>query len=126
MIDGKWWLVILSAVIIALWLLAYSRGAKNVKKDKNARSISKSAIKKAPPNDALQKTAMMLEQNFPDYQVTRRSKHLLISKLNKKVAMITIDKSIAVGQRRLGEVPIINYHKVPSRAQLKANLQNTQ
>ncbi len=126
MIDGKWWLVILSAVIIALWLLASTRGTKNVRNNKNTRAMSNSAIKKASPNDALQKTAMVLEQNFPDYQVTRRSKHLLISKLNKKVAMITIDKSIAAGQRRLGEVPIINYHKVPSRAQLKTNLQDAQ
>ncbi|WP_367104728.1 hypothetical protein [uncultured Psychrobacter sp.] len=126
MIDGKWWLVILSAVIIALWLLASARGTKNVRNNKNTRAMSNSAIKKASPNDALQKTAMVLEQNFPDYQVTRRSKHLLISKLNKKVAMITIDKSIAAGQRRLGEVPIINYHKVPSRAQLKTNLQDAQ
>lgn len=126
MIDGKWWLVILSAVIIALWLLAYSRGTKNGKKGNNARSGHQSSSQKAPPSDALQKTAIMLKQNFPDYKVTRRAKHLLISKRGKKVAVITIDKSIAVGQRRMGEVPIINYHKAPSHAQLSASLQIAQ
>ncbi|KTF07049.1 hypothetical protein MGSAQ_001455, partial [marine sediment metagenome] len=58
--------------------------------------------------------------------VTRKAKHLLICKHNKKVAMITIDKKIAEGQRRLGEVPVINYHRVPSRAQLATHLQEAE
>jgi len=51
---------------------------------------------------------------------------LLVSKQNKKIAMITIDKKIAEGQRRLGDVPVINYHRIPSRAQLTANLQDAE
>ena len=42
------------------------------------------------------------------------------------VAMITIDKKIAASQRRLGDVPVINYHRVPSRAQLTASLQEAE
>ncbi|WP_261863523.1 hypothetical protein [Psychrobacter sp. JCM 18900] len=44
----------------------------------------------------------------------------------KKIAMITIDKKIAEGQRRLGDVPVINYHRIPSRAQLTVNLQDAE
>ena len=66
------------------------------------------------------------EQYFPDYNVARKVNHLLISKQGRKVAMITIDKKIAASQRRLGDVPVINYHRVPSRAQLTASLQETE
>lgn len=118
MIDGIWWLVILFVVIAALWLLAKSRGAKAG--EKHGSTKSKNTI----PNDALQKTSVILKQHFADYRVTRKANHLLISKNGKKVAMITIDKKIAEGQRRLGNVPVINYHRVPSRAQLTANLQD--
>ena len=79
---------------------------------------------KAPTNDSLQKTLALLKQYFPDYRVTRKTNHLLLSQQDKKIAMITIDKKIAMGQRLLGEVPVINYHRVPSRAQLTANLQD--
>lgn len=121
MIDGIWWLVILLAVIAALWFVAYLRGAKDNKNNK-AQHLSGA---KSSANDDLYKTAMILKQHFPDYQTSRRANHLLIVKGDKKVAMITIDNSIAVGQRRLGSVPIINYHRVPSLAQLSASLQNT-
>ncbi|MCG3879844.1 hypothetical protein [Psychrobacter sp. Ps6] len=120
MIDGIWWLVILFAIIVALWLVAKSRGAKAGEKHGSAKS------KNTIPNDALQKTSALLKQYFPGYRVTRKAKHLLISQQGKKVAMITIDKKITEGQRRLGEVPVINYHRVPSRAQLIANLQDAE
>ena len=74
------------------------------------------------PKDALQKTAILLKQCFPEYQVARKKQHLLISKQGIKVAMITVDKKIAVGQRRLGDIPVINYHRAPSRAELLATL----
>ncbi|AOY43656.1 hypothetical protein AOT82_1277 [Psychrobacter sp. AntiMn-1] len=120
MIDGIWWLVILIAIIVILWLVAKSRGAKAGEKHGSAKS------KNTVPNDALQKTSALLKQYFPDYRVTRKAKHLLIYKHNKKVAMITIDKKIAEGKRRLGEVPVINYHRVPSRAQLATHLQEAE
>uniref|UniRef100_UPI003568AB34 hypothetical protein n=1 Tax=Psychrobacter sp. TaxID=56811 RepID=UPI003568AB34 len=82
--------------------------------------------KNATPNDALQKTSAILKQHFSDYRVTRKVNHLLISKQDKKIAMITIDKKIAEGQRRLGDVPVINYHRIPSRAQLTVNLQDAE
>ncbi|WP_114701708.1 hypothetical protein [Psychrobacter proteolyticus] len=116
MIDGIWWLVILFAVIAVLWFVAKSRGAK-------AGGIKS---KNATPNDALQKTSAILKQHFADYRVTRKANHLLVSKQDKKIAMITIDKKIAEGQRRLGDVPVINYHRIPSRAQLTANLQDAE
>lgn len=122
MIDGIWWLVILLIVVAGLWLLARQRGAKHSDNHKN-RSSSQT---KSTANDALQKTAVMLKQHFSEYRVTRRGSHLLIIKQGKKIAMITIDKNIATGQRRLGEVPIINYHRTPSRAQLSANLQDAE
>ncbi|WP_201527443.1 hypothetical protein [Psychrobacter frigidicola] len=122
MIDGIWWLVIFLAVVAGLWLLAHRRGDKGGGKDKAA----KSARAKSLPNDALQKTAALLKKDFKNYRVTRKGNHLLIIKQGKKVAMITIDKKLATGQRRLGDVPIINYHRPPSRAQLSANLQEAE
>lgn len=116
MIDGIWWLVILFVVIAALWLLAKSRGTK-VGKANTKQS-------KTPVHDGLYKTAAILKKYFPDYRVTRKTNHLLLSEQDQKIAMITIDKKIAIGQRRLGDVPVINYHRVPSRAQLTANLQD--
>ncbi|MEK6200346.1 MAG: hypothetical protein N2B60_08985 [Psychrobacter sp.] len=120
MIDGIWWLVILLVVIAVLWFVAHLRGTKSNHKDEN----QKLSAAKSPPNDSLQKTAVLLKHHFPDYRTSRRATHLLIVKGGKKIAMITIDNSIAIGQRRLGDVPIINYHRVPSRAQLNTDLQN--
>ncbi len=119
MIDGIWWLVILLAVGVALWLVAKSRGKSGSKGD--------SAVDISPPtNDALQKTLKVVKQHFPNYRVARNRNHLLITKQGLKVAMITIDKKIAVGQRRLGGVPVINYHRVPNRTQLNAYLQSVE
>ncbi|MBE0445596.1 hypothetical protein [Psychrobacter sp. FME5] len=121
MIDGIWWLVILIAVVVGLWFFAKSRAPNHADK----RDI-KSKNKKTPVNDALQKTAEVIKQHLPDYRVKRKAHHLLIIKKNKKIAMITIDKKLAIGQRRLGEVPVINYHHVPSRTQLAGNLQEAE
>ncbi len=122
MIDGIWWLVILFVVIAVLWLVAKSRSVKAGEISKNVSSKNT----KAPAHDGLQKTSALLKQYFPEYQVTRKANHLLLSQQDKKVAMITIDKKLAIGQRRLGNVPVINYHRVPSRAQLTANLQDAE
>ncbi|WP_250163752.1 hypothetical protein [Psychrobacter sp. WY6] len=81
---------------------------------------------KKPINDDLQKTSVLIKQYFPDYRVTRKTNHLLLSKQDRKIAMITMDKKIASGQRLLGNVPVINYHRVPNRAQLAANLQQAE
>ncbi|WP_372844472.1 hypothetical protein [Psychrobacter sp.] len=119
MIDGIWWLVILTAIIIGLWFFAKSRAPNNlhnIKSKDNNKSL----------NDGLQKTAEMIKQHFPDYRVTRKGSHLLISRQNIKIAMITIDPKLAASQRRLGDIPVFNYHRVPSRAQLDANLQEAE
>ena len=120
MIDGIWWLVILCAVIAVLWLVAKSRGAKTDTKQGSG------TLKDPAANDALQKTSALLKQAFPDYRVARKPNHLLVTKQGAKIAMITVDKKLPIGQRRLGEVPVINYHRVPSRAQLTANLQEAE
>jgi len=120
MIDGIWWLVILCAVIAVLWFVAKSRGAKAGEKQSGANA------KNVTPNDALQKTSAILKQYFANYRVTRKANHLLVSQQGKKIAMITIDKKIAEGQRRLGDVPVINYHRVPSRARLTTSLQDAE
>lgn len=119
MIDGIWWLVILLVVIVALWLVAHLRGSTVGTNDGSRVLVGKKPLS----NDSLQKTAVLLKKHFPNYHISRRAKHLLIAKGDKKIAMITIDNSVAVGQRRLGEIPIINYHRVPSRAQLSTDLQ---
>ena len=126
MIDGIWWLVILFAVIAVLWMLAKARGATAGGKHSHKHSQKMGAKANKPINDSLQKTSALLKQYFPDYKVARKSNHLLISQQNRKIAMITIDKKIASGQRLLGDVPVINYHRVPSRAQLMANLQDAE
>lgn len=124
MIDGIWWLVILLSVVVGLWLLAKSRGER---KSNNA-SGSNDDLKqpKLPSNDALQKTLVLLNKHFPQYRVTRKANHLLIIKQTRKIAMITIDKKVATGQRLLGEVPILNYHRAPSRELLAANLEDAE
>ena len=122
MIDGIWWLVILLVVIATLWILAKAR---DVKEEANNKGTQPKSIK-TPANDALQKTLALVKQHFPDYRVARKANHLLLTKQGKKIAMITIDKKLAAGQRRLGDVPIINYHRVPNRAQLSANLQDAE
>ena len=119
MIDGIWWLVILIAFIIGLWLVAKTRAPKQT-------ALNDIKHKSKPMNDALQKTAKMIKRYFPDYGVTRKGNHLLVSRQNIKVAMITIDPKLAASQRRLGDIPVINYHRVPSRTQLDANLHNTE
>ena len=119
MIDGIWWLVILTAVIVGLWFFAKSRAPNNL-------DDTKSKDKKKPINDALQKTAEIIKQHFPDYRVTRKGSHLLVTRQNIKIAMITIDPKLAASQRRLGDIPVINYQRVPSRAQLDANLQEAE
>ena len=118
MIDGIWWLVILIGVVVGLWLLAKSRGAKS------SEQKSDGSARKQPVNDALQKTVTLYQKYFPDYRVTRKAKHLLVSKQHKKVAMITIDKNLVAGQRRLGEVPVINFHQVPNRDLLTVTLED--
>ena len=119
MIDGIWWLVILCAVIAVLWLVAKSRGTKTDTKQGSGTSKDPAA------NDALQKTATLLAKSFSAYRVTRRANHLLISQQDKKLAMITIDKKLPIGQRRLGDVPVINYHRVPSQEALEKILPPT-
>ncbi len=109
MIDGIWWLVILILVIAALWLVAKRRGD-----DKNKTS-------KPKPNSALQKTARLIEQSFTDVRVTQKPNHLIVSKSGQKIAMITLDKKVAAGQRKLGDALVLNYHKIPSRDQLIAD-----
>lgn len=121
MIDGIWWLVILIAVVIGLWLFAKTRAPKSTD-----LHDTKSKLKNKPMNDALQKTAKMIKQDFPDYGVTRKGSHLLVSRQNTKIAMITIDPKLAASQRRLGDIPVINYQRVPSRAQLDTNLQEAE
>lgn len=115
MIDGMWWLLILLIVIGVLWLLAHLRGSKDAHKN---------TVQAQPANDALQKTAMLLKQHCSDYRVMRRESHLMLTKQGKKIAMITIDKNLPSGQRRLGDVPVINYQRLPNRAQLNASLQD--
>lgn len=163
MIDGIWWLVILLAVVVALWIVAKARGGKDdganqsfaVNKSGTKPLINKPSFSKKPlpkksmahqtvskqtpsnkstsntptslwtkifPNNPLQRTAALIKQSFPEYQVVHKNQHLLLSKQGKKVAMITVDKKIAVGQRRLGDISVINYHRAPSRAQLIAML----
>ncbi len=118
MIDGIWWLVILLSVVVALWLLAKSRGAKVAEPQQKS-----GADKKLPTNDALQKTSALIKKHLPEYRVTRKTNHLLVSKQGKKVAMITIDKKLAAGRRLLGDVPIINYHRVPSCESITVSLE---
>lgn len=118
MIDGIWWLVIFVAVIVGLWLLGHRRGASEGSEDKTTTGTRSKLL----PNDALQKTATLLKKDFKEYHVTRNGNHLLLIKQDKKIAMITIDEKLAAGQRFLGGVPILNYHRTPSRVQLSDNL----
>lgn len=110
MIDGIWWLVILIVVIIALWLVAKRRGD-----DKNETLEPKT-------NLALQKTARLIEQSFAEFRVTQKPNHLIVSKSGQKIAMITMDKKVAAGQRKLGDALVLNYHKTPSAHELTHDL----
>ena len=103
-LDGIWWFVIPVSVVVGLWLLAKARGAKAASSD-NTNEL--------PKNDPLQKTAALVKELLSIKSAAKPSIYSLAVKV--KVAMITIDKSLATGARRLGEVPIMNYHRVPSR-----------
>ncbi len=122
MIDGIWWLVIVLVIIATLWILAKAR---DVNEEVNTKDTQLKRAK-TQTNDALQKTLALVNRYFPDYQVSRNTNHLLLTKQGKKIAIITIDKKLVVGQRRLGDIPIINYHRVPNRTQLSANLQSAE
>ena len=102
--------------------MAYQTVSKQTPSDKSIAKTPTSLWTKLFSNNPLQRTADLIKLSFPEYQVVQKNKHLLLSKQGKKVAMITFDKKIAVGQRRLGEISVINYHHAPSRAQLIAML----
>ncbi|MGO1250079.1 hypothetical protein [Psychrobacter sp.] len=127
MIDGIWWLVILFAVIAVIWILAKSRGGNTTNGNETLSKKSshgRSKKQKSPVNDGLQKTSALLGKHFPEYHVNRKAKHIMLSQHDKKIAMITMDKKLPVGQRRLGDITVINYHRVPGRAQLTVNLED--
>lgn len=140
MIDGIWWLVILILLIAGLWLIAKRRGGsayddpRNIYQSKADQSKANQNSSRQKPtrqnkvaasrpiNPELQKTARVIERHFSHVQVTQKPNHLLIYHENQKVAMITLDKKVAVGARSLGGIPVINYHKIPTSSQLRQDL----
>ena len=63
-----------------------------------------------------------ISKNFPDFTALMREHHLVLERNAKKVALLTLDANAALGRRRLGEVTVINFHKLPSVEELRIEL----
>ena len=117
-INAIWWLLIILAVVAGLFFIALKRKPKS-HADKQAKN--KKPKPSIPKN--LLKLSQFIQGNFPEYEVSTRSHHLLLVQQGKKIAMLTMDKQIEVGNRELGGVKVINLHQIPSKTQLKELIQ---
>ncbi|WP_296404437.1 hypothetical protein [Psychrobacter sp.] len=142
--------VLLSAVLlcsIALFVIALALKPKTLGSDKekwtknkqaaktaNAKFNAKSNAQSKPmfnsqvsafgkaSNEQLLKLKNLISKNFPDFTALLREHHLVLERNAKKVALLTLDANTALGRRRLGEVTVINFHKVPSIEELRVEL----
>ncbi len=73
-------------------------------------------------NTALQKLSKHLENKLPDYQIQMKKNHINIMKSSKKLLMVTLDKNVAVGSRKLGSMTVVNFHKTPNHTDILAQL----
>ncbi|WP_296204706.1 hypothetical protein [Psychrobacter sp. UBA3962] len=73
-------------------------------------------------NEQLLKLKNLISKNFPDITALMREHHLVLERNAKKVALLTLDVNAALGRRRLGEVTVINFHKLPSVEELRIEL----
>lgn len=133
MIDGIWWVVILCVLMVVLFALAkWKQASSNSKFDSIPDSIKSSSGKRESPAKNKQKSTPLSklygklsnqpsqqnqsgQQNQPSpYNFHLRDNHILVSKQQQKIAMITLDKNKATEVRRLGEVTVFNFDKMPS------------
>ena len=121
--------VLLCALVlfgIALVIKPKTAGARSNKAAKNKMNLNKAkpqfnskagAFGKAS-NEQLLKLKNQISKNFPDFTALMREHHLVLERNAKKVALLTLDANAALGRRRLGEVTVINFHKLPSVEEL--------
>lgn len=98
-----------------------TKAAKQDGKDK-AMFKSKPGAFSSGANKQLLTLKKRISSHFPDFEATVREHHLVLQRHSKKVAMITLDNNVALGRRRLGDVAVINFHKLPSVEELKIEL----
>ncbi len=100
------------------------RGGKLIKNShkKPARFKSKVGSFSKASDKQLYKLQKMIVQHFNEFSVNVRQHHLVLEKNATKVAMLTLDESIDIGRRRLGDVVVINFHNLPNVAELKIEL----
>ncbi len=99
MISGTHWLMILAVITITLFAIALLIQKRNTEK------------KNAPP--LIQTFHQMLIDNISEYNFALNKNHITVVNNDKKIAMITLDDRQKIGQRKLGEMVIFNYHKLP-------------
>lgn len=136
--------VLLGAVLLsalALFVIALAMKPKTISSNQKKGSKKKIALNKAKPNAnskpnfnskvgsfgkasnaQLLKLKKLISSNFPDFTALMREHHLVLERNAKKVALLTLDANAALGRRRLGEVTVINFHKLPSVEELRIEL----
>lgn len=131
--SGLMLLGIIVACALILFLIASSKRSKpdtqgsnmtklKVKVKDKAIFKSKPGILKNLPDAKLVKLKKRVSKSFPELTTSLRQHHLIIEYQSKKIAMLTVDKTAAIGRRRLGEVIVINFHDIPSAEELKIEL----
>lgn len=128
MISGVWWLVGIVLFTAVLFVIALKRrptqtartGSSHVK----SRHLKNGANKRASPHPLEAFYAHVVKQlSHSKYEVKLRQQHVLISDGERKVAMLTLDKKLHRGTRKLGEVLVVNFHRFPSQAQILAAIE---
>lgn len=119
---------------IAFFMKPKKAAAKLNKKSKSKVNLNLSTSKPMPQfnskvgafgkasNEQLLKLKNQVITYFPDFTALMRENHLVIERNAKKVALLTLDANAAIGRRRLGEVTVINFHKLPSVEELRIEL----
>lgn len=122
---GSWWLVILLAITGVLFLIALSRRNPD-DAGKNPRSSSGGKLfNKFQTNAPVKPTAEMIKldeliaQHYPLLVTTLRHNRIIVQRGEEQTIMLTIDKKVSAGSRKLGDATVVNFHRVPSLDELR-------
>lgn len=133
--SGSFWLGMVLFGMLILFILASLFSRKHINKSNRQAVNSRNTVKRqsaslknkrsldASTDHVLLKLRKRLVKHFPEFDITSRKNHLLLLRHSKKVAMLTVDTSVDMGRRRLGNVTVVNFHSLPSVDELKIELQ---
>lgn len=97
-------------------------------KPNNKQSTHRSSQQSPIANRELKTLRNKIENDFPQFIAVLRQNHVLLKKTSSQnttenIAMLTIDKQVDIGRRRLGDVTVINFHSLPGCEELRIELQ---